>query len=561
MFVLMGGRRKHLYMLSFLFLPIFSMAQTKDVSFLFPLDTTAYLSGTFGEFRGSHFHAGIDIKTFGKEGLPVRAAQDGYVSRIKISPYGYGKAIYITHNNGYTTVYGHMNGFNESISKYIRKNQYYKRSFSIELFPKKTQFRVRKGDIIGYSGNTGGSSAPHLHFEIRDSRTQEILNPLLFQLGIEDTVAPVLLKAYFQKRNRAFRMHNGFYPELAEVDLLSSDTTTLTLSQGQYALTFAGKDFLNEDTSNILGVYGVDLKINSDLVYHRQFDRFSFSDAKYIGLVSAYKKGLPPLENCFKESWHNLKLSSYESNGWFNLESSTSPKLLSLRLYDEKGNEKQKVIRIFVGPEEKHLSEQFSEEEGKMVFQHPVTFRPEDGISVDFFGSSFFDSTRVSVKVSHEGSTDSLYILPENSYSHERFRIIFTLNEEQKKEASKWCIAHVGEEVDTYVGSYLTGNQVSARTKSFGTFYLKSDKVAPEIGEILIDGTTLSVSISDNFSGIDKYTAYINNRWFLLEFDPKTMLLKGDLSEFTSQSKLEFKLVVEDNADNSTEIKETIELK
>ncbi|MDX5320694.1 MAG: M23 family metallopeptidase, partial [Bacteroidota bacterium] len=238
-------------------------------SFQFPLDTVPLLSGTFGEFRGTHIHAGIDIKTYQKTGLPVYATADGYVSRIKISPYGYGKAIYLTHHDGFTSVYGHLSGFNPSLETYIRKHQYQKRSYSVELFPGKEQFPVKKGDLIAYTGNSGGSYAPHLHFELRDSRTQEIIDPLGFRYPVTDTLAPELKAFQIVSRNRTYKLNSGFYPVIKSYTLNGQRRMELELPPGEYGFVMAAQDWMTGDTSNVLGVHEVQVMEGFEPLYRR----------------------------------------------------------------------------------------------------------------------------------------------------------------------------------------------------------------------------------------------------------------------------------------------------
>ena len=145
-----------------------------------PVDFKMYLAANFGEIRSDHFHSGIDIKTLSRSGEIIRSAADGYVSRIVVSPVGFGKALYINHPNGYTTVYGHLSKFTPEIESWVKTRQYSSRSFDQNLFPEESRFPVSKGDLIGYSGNTGSSTGPHLHFEVRDSRNQHPNDPLLF---------------------------------------------------------------------------------------------------------------------------------------------------------------------------------------------------------------------------------------------------------------------------------------------------------------------------------------------------------------------------------------------
>jgi murein DD-endopeptidase MepM/ murein hydrolase activator NlpD len=164
--------------------------------FVSPMDSPLYLSAPFGSLRDNHFHSGMDIRTNEKEGLPVYAIADGYVARIKYSPFGYGKAIYINHPNGYTSVYGHLQNANGTIAKYIKKYQYEMSSFDFDHFPGKDKLKVKKGDTIGWSGNSGGSTGPHLHFEIRNTQTEEIINPQLFGIPVVDAENPAIQRFY-----------------------------------------------------------------------------------------------------------------------------------------------------------------------------------------------------------------------------------------------------------------------------------------------------------------------------------------------------------------------------
>ena len=169
---------------------------TSQPYFSNPLDINQTLSGSFGELRSSNFHSGIDIKTNGVTGHNIYAIADGFVSRINISPFGYGKAIYIDHPNGYTSVYAHLDGFVLQISDYIEREQYEKQSFAVNLFLEPNVMPVKKGDIIGFSGNSGTSMGPHLHFEIRDTRTQKALDPLKFNFNIVDNIPPRFYNLY-----------------------------------------------------------------------------------------------------------------------------------------------------------------------------------------------------------------------------------------------------------------------------------------------------------------------------------------------------------------------------
>ena len=186
-------------LLALILFPLFALSQEtypQDV-FQSPLAIPLDISGSFGELRSNHFHSGLDFKTTGVEGLPVYATGDGYVSRIKISTFGYGKAIYITHPNGYTSVYGHLQKANGAIQEYIKKKQYQEKAYEVEMYLYPTELPVKKGDIIAFTGNTGGSGGPHLHFEFRDTKSEQIVNPLHFGFKkfVKDERKPIIRKS------------------------------------------------------------------------------------------------------------------------------------------------------------------------------------------------------------------------------------------------------------------------------------------------------------------------------------------------------------------------------
>src|SRR6056297_312669 len=177
---------------------VFGQNVNPDSSLHPPVDFPMRLSGNFGELRSNHFHSGIDIKTGGTTGKPIHSIADGYVSRIKISANGYGHALYIHHpKQGLTSVYGHLKAFNQPVQHYVRKKQYQKETFELQLFPEKGQFPIQKGDVAGLSGNTGSSEGPHLHFEIRDMDRQEPLNPLHFNMEVPDHIPPNIFNVAF----------------------------------------------------------------------------------------------------------------------------------------------------------------------------------------------------------------------------------------------------------------------------------------------------------------------------------------------------------------------------
>jgi len=165
-------------------------------SFISPIKPPFFFAGDFGELRPSHFHSGLDFRTQGKTGLPVYAVKDGYISRIGISPTGYGNALYMNHSDGTTSVYGHLSKFHPQIQEYLTGKQYDRESFQINLTLSSDKFIFKKGEIIAWTGNSGSSGGPHLHFEIRDTRSERAFNPIFNHLGITDNSAPKIIALY-----------------------------------------------------------------------------------------------------------------------------------------------------------------------------------------------------------------------------------------------------------------------------------------------------------------------------------------------------------------------------
>jgi hypothetical protein len=256
-----------------------------------PLDFRLLLSGTFGEIRSNHFHSGIDIKTGGSEGQKVYAVADGYVSRIKVSAYGFGKALYITHPNGYVSVYGHLKGYNKVIGDYVKATHYRQESFEIEMFPEAGELPVKQGEIVAYSGNSGSSGGPHLHFELRDAGTQKIINPLLFGFDVKDIYRPRItsIKIYPEGENSQVNGAGKAIRYLVEgwgAEHRLAGDPVIRLSGD---ISFAVQMFDQQnDTDNKNGPYAVALYIDSEKVFDLKMETFAFDQTRYVNSLLDY---------------------------------------------------------------------------------------------------------------------------------------------------------------------------------------------------------------------------------------------------------------------------------
>jgi hypothetical protein len=279
-----------------------------------PLDTTLLLSAPFGQLRDNHFHSGIDIRTFEKEGLPVYAVADGWVARIKISPFGYGKAIYVDHPNGYTSVYAHLSRLNDSIGSYTKREQYRKESFDIELFPKKHLIPVKKGDIIAYTGNSGGSTGPHLHFELRNTKTEYPINPLLFNLPVLDTDAPFFksFSIYNVMPNRPLPiLQQKLFPaKTQKIPEGYRFTDTIDLPTGIIGFGVEAFDFIT-DKEREQNIYTLQMQIDTVPFFRMDMEAFAFSDTKYINAHIDYERLIKErvrVQKCFIDDGNRVDI-------------------------------------------------------------------------------------------------------------------------------------------------------------------------------------------------------------------------------------------------------------
>lgn len=554
-------------LLYFLILTISSicLAQTTDKYpkqyFISPMAIQTEPSGTFGELRNNHFHSGLDFKTKQKEGLEVYAAADGFISRIKYSSFGYGKAIYVTHSNGYTTVYGHLQKANSDIEKYIKKNQYDQKTFEIELFPKKDELKVKKGELIAYSGNTGGSGGPHLHFEYRDTASEEIINPLFFGLdsSFVDTVSPVLRSLWAYPLSDSSVVNKTANKTNIVFNKLEGNTfiANKLLAKGPIGLGVNAFDMVNGHF-NHNGVYKIAMIVNGSPYYIVTFDRFSFSDSRYINSYVDYEHKANQNETIqklfYKNKYPLSLLQANKTDGIIDVKPGDSY-TIRIKIYDFNENLTEVTIPVMydVSPaiisKKQIITDYFVKADRQNLYQ-------KDNVTVTIPKNTFVEDFYLDFNVQNQVLKLHKDVVP----AYQNITLEFDTENIDIKDfdIKKAFIADVSGKSPNYLTTYYKGNKLTARTKNLGTFKVLLDTTNPKIyglsfkeGANLDVVSSIKVHISDDSSGIKSYAGYLNDKWILMDYDYKTKSLVHNLSdEMYSNGENIFKVEVVDNAGN-----------
>jgi len=524
-----------------------------------PLDIPMQLSGNFGELRPNHFHAGFDFKTQQKEGLKVYASAEGYVSRIKISTFGNGKTIYITHPNGYTTVYAHLQKALGPIQDFITTTHYKEQSFEIEMYLKPGEIPIKKGEWIAFSGNTGASEGPHLHYEIRDSKTEFIINPMLFGFdsGIRDTKKPVISGLYVYPLFSS-TVNTSKRPILLNT-ALQKDGTYLAdkvLANGPIGFGIIANDY--DDVSfNKNGVYSVNSFLNGQPKFGYQFDTHSFDDMRYVNAMidyAKYKKTGQRVQKLFMKNKYDLAfIATDETKGQI----TPTPNLdnvYRIEVADFFGNKSEITVPIQYDssvaliPAEPVVSNYFLVANKDNIFE-------KENASVFFPAGTFYDDFALNFDVRDK----ILYLHDDSVPAHSNFTISLIDNALSKELLEKTFIARLDGEQINYNSTFRKDSVFSAKVKTLGKYKLVTDTLAPIVSIAKpIEGKWVSqdaiqLQISDLGSGIKTYNGFLNDQWVLFEYDNKTRTITYYFNDdFLQNGANELKVIVTDAMGNST---------
>lgn len=514
-----------------------AQAYPKDY-FRNPLDIPIVLAGNFGECRPNHFHSGIDIKTMGKENMKVYAVADGYISRIKMERGGFGHALYITHPNGYTTLYAHLNDFMPDVQKFTRQQQYKKENWEIDIPVPADVFPVKKGQQIALSGNTGGSTAPHLHFEIRDSRTEHPLNPQLFGFEIEDTIAPKPLGlAVYNTTKSIYEQEARLVPIKKKGTGYSFDT--IYVNAAEAGLGVHVNDFMNGST-NTLNFYTAALHVDNEQLLNIRLDDIGYDVTRYLHAYVDYK-------------------TRKQSNKWIQLLFQLKENRLS-GIYEHSGITKGSRGTIsFIDNAVKPVRIELTDAAGNTAnITGVLAYRPADtteiacttlfaagrpnafankNISLQLKENALYDDACFTYsKTTHaNGYSDKhsigrnyvpvhswfdLYIKPDNNVPADRSDKVALIYLDGKDETGK-------------AASYQDG-AYKASIRNFGEYKLVTDTEPPTLTALQKEGANLSkasrisFSAKDEVTSVKKFRATLNGKWLLFEQRGNTWFYEFD---------------------------------
>ena len=542
-----------------LFLSNIYFLNSQEINFHSPIDAPFDLSGTFGEFR-SRFHTGIDFKSRGVQGQKIFSIEDGYVSRIEVNNYGYGKVLYIDHPNGYTSVYAHLRNFSPELNEYIKSELYKSQTNSIKKFPKKNEFIISKGSVIGYSGNTGRSFGPHLHFEIRETKNQNALNPLMFNYKYIDEQRPVVRGLYLISEDKSLVKE---LPIRKKISKLNDSTyiSDIVEYNGKIGVGLDIYDIQYKNLYNQNGIYKIELFIDSILSYSYKMDKIKFSENHYkkimydyLSLVERNKKVIkiytPP----------NSNLSFLKNNSFNGIINSDTYKdnSVTIKISDWNNNSsyiKFRLKSVTTKPEE------LSYKGIEVLRNQDYTLNKNSSI-IEIDKNTFYDDLLLNISY----NSDTLDLGKEKNPFRSSLRVKLPHKIIDTMELRQSFVGKIINDRVSYLSSKKNNSYIYANTSSLGKYIISRDSLEPEIKPINFKNNSnikgkrsLKLRLKDEHSGVKKYSSYINGNWALFEYEPKSNLIFHNLSDgIINNGKNELIIRYEDGVGNKGVFKTSV---
>ena len=528
----------------------------------YPLDIPIILSGTFAELRPNHFHAGIDIKTKGTEGFNVYSIGDGYISRIQITHGGYGKALYIKHDNGQSSVYAHLKKYSPKIEKIVKEIQYSNESYTFRVYPKENEIRISEKELIGYSGNTGRSYGPHLHYELRDDKDRPI-NPLEYKnYTILDTIPPVVLGLHYKEiPQNSISGSNSSFKNLKITKISNNLFISDTLNtSGLIGFGVNSYDRMN-NTWNKMGLSDINANLDGEEVFDMNLNSFSYDEWRHINTFidyASYKNKKIRIQKLYIEDYNPLNMYNRSlGNGVINIKNQDKVYLYTIRLFDYNKNYteilvpilwKEKTNYITKGLESDNIYSINKDSEYNLLF---------GSSSIKLSKNTFYTNKEIEII-----ERDNILSIDEDSIPVlKEITIKFNTDRYNDSLVNKTYIAKLeNEDESSFVSNNLNNGKLIADIKLLGDYMIKVDSIPPNINLIDIEDSQwisnrdkLQIKINDKNSGISSYRGTLNDKWILLEYNPMKGILTYDFNDNinNSEPKNILKVNVTDNVGNT----------
>lgn len=525
-----------------------------------PMDIPVLLSGNFGELRSNHFHSGIDFKTQGVEGKPIHSVQDGYVSRISVSPWGYGNGLYITHPDGTTTVYGHLQKFSQKITAYLKEKQYEQESFNVNLSLTPDELPVKEGELVALSGNTGSSGGPHLHFEVRDTETEEPMDPIEYYKDlIKDTQAPKIqgIMVYSMPGKGVV---NGSRRKL-ELKPVTAKNGKQTLNGkieawGEIGLAVKGYDYM-DNTSNIYGIKDITLTADSQVIFHSNLDRFAFDESRYLNSFTDFEEWKEHRSfyiKSFVDPGNRLRFIESLNRGILTIDEPRTYHL-TYQLADAFGNTTRLSIRI--EGKEQPIPEIDTENTELFHWWSDNRFGAK-GIRLTIPKGNLYDDLYFRYFVKEDstalGATHILHNKP--VAFHKSAKLSLRLQTDTLDNKQQYGIVRLQNGRRSWTGGVYRNGWVDADIKETGSYTLGQDLVPPTITPLnpatWVSKQAIALRLSDNLSGVQTYRGEIDGQYVLFEMNSKSVITYHFDKERLARGKHTLKLVVTDACGNQS---------
>ncbi|MBQ6083416.1 MAG: peptidoglycan DD-metalloendopeptidase family protein [Bacteroidales bacterium] len=529
-----------------------------------PVKIPIYLSATFGELRNNAFHAGVDIKTGGEIGKKVYAVADGYVSRIGVSPFGYGNVVYVTHNDGFMSVYAHLESFNDKIGKYVRKKQFESKSFAQNLFLEKGDIPVKVGDFLGLSGNSGGSGGPHLHYELRDAN-QRPMNPCLFGFKINDSQKPKIngIALYPKELSSVNGSDSEMFFEVVE------NNGKYTVKDGEIKVNgtvyFGISAYDQADGSaNKNGVYSIELFADNRLIFNILFDKYSYDETRYINSLIDYKKFINDKIRYVRTEIDEYNILDLYGEKYGSITMKKGDRAEMKFVVKDHYNNTSMLKFTLIGDEPltEYSDNQYSRSYYRVDGNDEVMVGL-DGFTAEIPQKAFYKFEYVLARqldTIENIASDFAYVFGSEDIPVQKNIVLKIRPCEKYASLDKLYMISVSKDGKfAPLGGKMTDGMVCSKTRSFGTFALAVDTIKPEVNPLnfndnskIVNTKRLRIKIKDSESGIDKYDIYLNGKWVVGAYDAKNDLLFYDVDEYLKKGKNKMEVVVTDAVGNET---------